>query len=132
MIDWYTAKVWYTAESNAAHTLSMKIGTISISELRYAMNSSNWNLSTLDNTSWLYYNKNEAFYLFECFTDNVANDAYGYYMTTDGILYAYYSPTKISLLEDITTYVRPSFYLTSSVLYKSGIGSSSDAIYITD
>ena len=53
-------------------------------------------------------------------------------MTTDGILYAYYSPTKISLLEDITTYVRPSFYLTSSVLYKSGIGTSSDAIYITD
>ena len=131
-INWYTAKNWYIVESGAEHKLSMKIGTISISELRYAMNSSNWNLSTLDNTSWLYYNKNEAFYLFECFTDNVANDAYGYYMTTDGILYAYYSPTKISLLEDITTYVRPSFYLTSSVLYKSGIGSSSDAIYITD
>ena len=131
-INWYTAKNWYIVESGAEHKLSMKIGTISISELRYAMNSSNWNLSTLDNTSWLYYNKNEAFYLFECFTDNVANDAYGYYMTTDGILYAYYSPTKISLLEDITTYVRPSFYLTSSVLYKSGIGTSSDAIYITD
>ena len=131
-INWYTAKNWYVVESGAEHKLSMKIGTISISELRYAMNSSNWNLSTLDNTSWLYYNKNEAFYLFECFTDNVANDAYGYYMTTDGILYAYYSPTKISLLEDITTYVRPSFYLTSSVLYKSGIGTSSDAIYITD
>ena len=131
-INWYTAKNWYIVESGAEHKLSMKIGTISISELRYAMNSSNWNLSTLDNTSWLYYNKNEAFYLFECFTDNVANDAYGYYMTTDGILYAYYSPTKISLLEDITTYVRPSFYLTSSVLYKTGIGSSSDAIYITD
>ena len=131
-INWYTAKNWYIVESGAEHKLSMKIGTISISELRYAMNSSNWNLSTLDNTSWLYYNKNEAFYLFECFTDNVANDAYGYYMTTDGILYAYISPTKISLLEDITTYVRPSFYLTSSVLYKSGIGTSSDAIYITD
>ena len=131
-INWYTAKNWYIVESGAEHKLSMKIGTISISELRYAMNSSNWNLSTLDNTSWLYYNKNEAFYLFECFTDNVANDAYGYYMTTDGILYAYYSPTKISLLEDITTYVRPSFYLVSSVLYKSGIGTSSDAIYITD
>lgn len=131
-INWYTAKNWYIVESGAEHKLSMKIGTISISELRYAMNSSNWNLSTLDNTSWLYYNKNEAFYLFECFTANVANDAYGYYMTTDGILYAYYSPTKISLLEDITTYVRPSFYLTSSVLYKSGIGTSSDAIYITD
>lgn len=131
-INWYTAKNWYIVESGAEHKLSMKIGTISISELRYAMNSSNWNLSTLDNTSWLYYNKNEAFYLFECFTDNVANDAYGYYMTTDGILYAYYSPTKISLLEDITTYVRPSFYLVSSVLYKSGIGTSYDAIYITD
>ena len=131
-INWYTAKNWYIVESGAEHKLSMKIGTISISELRYAMNSSNWNLSTLDNTSWLYYNKNEAFYLFECFTDNVANDAYGYYMTTDGILYAYYSPTKISLLEYITTYVRPSFYLVSSVLYKSGIGTSYDAIYITD
>ena len=132
LIDWYTAKVWYTAESNAAHTLSMKIGTISISELRYAMNSSNWNLSTLDNTSWLYYSKNEAFYLFECFTDNTISDTMGYYMTTDGILYAYISPTKISLLEYITTYVRPSFYLVSSVLYKSGIGTSYDAIYITD
>ena len=130
MIDWYTAKVWYTAESNAAHTLSMKIGTISISELRYAMNSSNWNLSTLDNTSWLYYNKNEAFYLFECFTDNVANDAYGYYMTTDGILYAYISPTKISPLEYITTYVRPSFYLVSSVTYVSGDGSQSSPLRI--
>ena len=131
-INWYTAKNWYIVESGAEHKLSMKIGTISISELRYAMNSSNWNLSTLDNTSWLYYNKNEAFYLFECFTDNVANDAYGYYMTTDGILYAYISPTKISPLEYITTYVRPSFYLVSSVLYKSGIGTSYDAIYITD
>ena len=131
-INWYTAKNWYIVESGAEHKLSMKIGTISISELRYAMNSSNWNLSTLDNTSWLYYNKNEAFYLFECFTDNTISDTMGYYMTTDGILYAYISPTKISPLEYITTYVRPSFYLTSSVLYKSGIGSSSDAIYITD
>ena len=25
LIDWYTAKVWYTAESNAAHTLSMSL-----------------------------------------------------------------------------------------------------------
>lgn len=131
-INWYTAKNWYIVESGAEHKLSMKIGTISISELRYAMNSSNWNLSTLDNTSWLYYNKNEAFYLFECFTDNTISDTIGYYMTTDGILYAYISPTKISPLEYITTYVRPSFYLVSSVLYKSGIGTSSDAIYITD
>ena len=131
-INWYTAKNWYIVESGAEHKLSMKIGTISISELRYAMNSSNWNLSTLDNTSWLYYNKNEAFYLFECFTDNTISDTMGYYMTTDGILYAYISPTKISPLEYITTYVRPSFYLVSSVLYKSGIGTSSDAIYITD
>ena len=131
-INWYTAKNWYIVESGAEHKLSMKIGTISISELRYAMNSSNWNLSTLDNTSWLYYSKNEAFYLFECFTDNTISDTMGYYMTTDGILYAYISPTKISLLEYITTYVRPSFYLVSSVLYKSGIGTSYDAIYITD
>ncbi len=131
-INWYTAKNWYIVESGAEHKLSMKIGTISISELRYAMNSSNWNLSTLDNTSWLYYNKNEAFYLFECFTDNTISDTMGYYMTTDGILYAYISPTKISPLEYITTYVRPSFYLVSSVLYKSGIGTSYDAIYITD
>ena len=131
-INWYTAKNWYIVESGAEHKLSMKIGTISISELRYAMNSSNWNLSTLDNTSWLYYSKNEAFYLFECFTDNTISDTMGYYMTTDGILYAYISPTKISPLEYITTYVRPSFYLVSSVLYKSGIGTSSDAIYITD
>ena len=131
-INWYTAKNWYIVESGAEHKLSMKIGTISISELRYAMNSSNWNLSTLDNTSWLYYSKNEAFYLFECFTDNTVSDTMGYYMTTDGILYAYISPTKISLLEYITTYVRPSFYLVSSVLYKSGIGTSYDAIYITD
>ena len=131
-INWYTAKNWYIVESGAEHKLSMKIGTISISELRYAMNSSNWNLSTLDNTSWLYYSKNEAFYLFECFTDNTISDTMGYYMTTDGILYAYISPTKISHLEYITTYVRPSFYLVSSVLYKSGIGTSSDAIYITD
>lgn len=131
-INWYTAKNWYIVESGAEHKLSMKIGTISISELRYAMNSSNWNLSTLDNTSWLYYSKNEAFYLFECFTDNTISDTMGYYMTTDGILYAYISPTKISPLEDITTYVRPSFYLVSSVLYKSGIGTSYDAIYITD
>lgn len=131
-INWYTAKNWYIVESGAEHKLSMKIGTISISELRYAMNSSNWNLSTLDNTSWLYYNKNEAFYLFECFTDNTISNTMGYYMTTDGILYAYISPTKISPLEYITTYVRPSFYLVSSVLYKSGIGTSSDAIYITD
>lgn len=131
-INWYTAKNWYIVESGAEHKLSMKIGTISISELRYAMNSSNWNLSTLDITSWLYYSKNEAFYLFECFTDNTISDTMGYYMTTDGILYAYISPTKISPLEDITTYVRPSFYLVSSVLYKSGIGTSSDAIYITD
>ncbi len=131
-INWYTAKNWYIVESGAEHKLSMKIGTISISELRYAMNSSNWNLSTLDNTSWLYYSKNEAFYLFECFTDNTISDTMGYYMTTDGILYAYISPTKISPLEYITTYVRPSFYLVSSVLYKSGIGTSYDAIYITD
>ena len=131
-INWYTAKNWYIVESGAEHKLSMKIGTISISELRYAMNSSNWNLSTLDNTSWLYYNKNEAFYLFECFTDNTISNTMGYYMTTDGILYAYISPTKISPLEYITTYVRPSFYLVSSVLYKSGIGTSYDAIYITD
>ena len=131
-INWYTAKNWYIVESGAEHKLSMKIGTISISELRYAMNSSNWNLSTLDNTSWLYYNKNEAFYLFECFTDNTISDTMGYYMTTDGILYAYISPPKISPLEYITTYVRPSFYLVSSVLYKSGIGTSYDAIYITD
>ena len=131
-INWYTAKNWYIVESGAEHKLSMKIGTISISELRYAMNSSNWNLSTLDNTSWLYYSKNEAFYLFECFTDNTISNTMGYYMTTDGILYAYISPTKISPLEYITTYVRPSFYLVSSVLYKSGIGTSYDAIYITD
>ena len=131
-INWYTAKNWYIVESGAEHKLSMKIGTISISELRYAMNSSNWNLSTLDNTSWLYYSKNESFYLFECFTDNTISDTMGYYMTTDGILYAYISPTKISPLEYITTYVRPSFYLVSSVLYKSGIGTSYDAIYITD
>ena len=131
-INWYTAKNWYIVESGAEHKLSMKIGTISISELRYAMNSSNWNLSTLDNTSWLYYSKNEAFYLFECFTDNTISATMGYYMTTDGILYAYISPTKISPLEYITTYVRPSFYLVSSVLYKSGIGTSYDAIYITD
>ncbi len=131
-INWYTAKNWYIVESGAEHKLSMKIGTISISELRYAMNSSNWNLSTLDNTSWLYYSKNEAFYLFECFTDNTISETMGYYMTTDGILYAYISPTKISPLEYITTYVRPSFYLVSSVLYKSGIGTSYDAIYITD
>ncbi len=131
-INWYTAKNWYIVESGAEHKLSMKIGTISISELRYAMNSSNWNLSTLDITSWLYYSKNEAFYLFECFTDNTISDTMGYYMTTDGILYAYISPTKISPLEYITTYVRPSFYLVSSVLYKSGIGTSYDAIYITD
>ena len=131
-INWYTAKNWYIVESGAEHKLSMKIGTISISELRYAMNSSNWNLTTLDITSWLYYSKNEAFYLFECFTDNTISDTMGYYMTTDGILYAYISPTKISPLEYITTYVRPSFYLVSSVLYKSGIGTSYDAIYITD
>ena len=40
-INWYTAKNWYIVESGAEHKLSMKIGTISISELRYAMNSSN-------------------------------------------------------------------------------------------
>lgn len=121
LIDWYTAKVWYTAESNAAHTLSMKIGTISISELRYAMNSSNWNLSTLDNTSWLYYSKNEAFYLFNSFSSG-SGDAFGYYMTTDGTLYAFNEPSYTSDNTQITTYVRPSFYLTSSVTYVSGDG----------
>ncbi len=129
LIDWYTAKVWYTAESNAAHTLSMKIGTISISELRYAMNSSNWNLSTLDNTSWLYYSKNEAFYLFHSFSSG-SGDALGYYMTTDGILYAFNEPSYTSDNTQITTYVRPSFYLTSSVTYVSGDGSQSSPLRI--
>ena len=129
LIDWYTAKVWYTAESNAAHTLSMKIGTISISELRYAMNSSNWNLSTLDNTSWLYYSKNEAFYLFHSFSSGFG-DALGYYMTTDGILYAFNEPSYTSDNTQITTYVRPSFYLTSSVTYVSGDGSQSSPLRI--
>ena len=129
LIDWYTAKVWYTAESNAAHTLSMKIGTISISELRYAMNSSNWNLSTFDNTSWLYYSKNEAFYLFHSFSSG-SGDALGYYMTTDGILYAFNEPSYTSDNTQITTYVRPSFYLTSSVTYVSGDGSQSSPLRI--
>ncbi len=129
LIDWYTAKVWYTAESNAAHTLSMKIGTISISELRYAMNSSNWNLSTLDNTSWLYYSKNEAFYLFHSFSSG-SGDALEYYMTTDGILYAFNEPSYTSDNTQITTYVRPSFYLTSSVTYVSGDGSQSSPLRI--
>ena len=129
LTDWYTAKVWYTAESNAAHTLSMKIGTISISELRYAMNSSNWNLSTLDNTSWLYYSKNEAFYLFHSFSSG-SGDALGYYMTTDGILYAFNEPSYTSDNTQITTYVRPSFYLTSSVTYVSGDGSQSSPLRI--
>jgi len=129
LIDWYTAKVWYTAESNAAHTLSMKIGTISISELRYAMNSSNWNLSTLDNTSWLYYSKNEAFYLFHSFSSGFG-DAFGYYMTTDGILYVFNEPSYTSDNTQITTYVRPSFYLTSSVTYVSGDGSQSSPLRI--
>ena len=89
-INWYTAKNWYIVESGAEHKLSMKIGTISISELRYAMNSSNWNLSTLDNTSWLYYNKNEAFYLFECFTDNTISDTMGYYDNGWNIVCVYF------------------------------------------
>ena len=129
LIDWYTAKKWYTAESDAAHTLSMKIGTISISELRYAMDSSNWNLSTLDNTSWLYYSKNEAFYLFHSFSAG-SGDAFGYYMTTDGTLYVFSTPSYTSDNTKITTYVRPSFYLTSSVIYVSGDGSQSSPIRV--
>ena len=128
-INWYTAKNWYIVESGAEHKLSMKIGTISISELRYAMNSSNWNLSTLDNTSWLYYSKNEAFYLFHSFSSG-SGDALGYYMTTDGILYAFNEPSYTSDNTQITTYVRPSFYLTSSVTYVSGDGSQSSPLRI--
>ena len=114
-VSWHTAKKWFDAENECEHNLSMKIGTVSISELRYSTVSSNWNNSDIDFTGWGFYSiSSEIIYL---------GDPSPYIIPTSGSLVTYINGGGD---------VRPTFYLNSDVIYSSGDGIMNNPIILGD
>ena len=104
---------------------TMKIGLMYVSDYVYASSSNNWTATLFDygestdpNEGWLYLGSNEwTISRLSSFSD------YAWYVNSDGYLDNGYSV-------HFAYAVRPSFYLSSSVNYVSGSGTSADPIVI--
>ena len=116
-----TAKDYYNTEigsSSSSTTDSMKIGLMYVSDYGYAAAPSNWTtaLNDYDNatsTNWLYLDDYEW-----TISRRPGYTSYAFFVDGPGFVY-YYNVT-------ISSEVRPSFYLESSVVLTGGTGNLSD------
>ena len=117
-----TAKEYYNTEigsSSGSTTDNMKIGLMYVSDYGYAAAPSNWTTALVDyyesatSTNWLYLGSDE--WTISRSADG-PYDAFNVYGT--GYVFIHVVP--------LTTAVRPSFYLESSVSITGGTGTSSD------
>ena len=116
-----TAKEYYNTEigsSSSSTTDNMKIGLMYVSDYGYAAAPSNWTtaLNDYDNatsTNWLYLDDYEW-----TISRRPGYTSYAFFVDGPGFVY-YYNVT-------ISSEVRPSFYLESSVVLTGGTGTLSD------
>lgn len=116
------AKGIYTAEvANATKTYEAKVGLMYLSDYAYASSPSYWETSVIKYTAeviatnWLYLDNKTQWVLTRASTDNY--DVFS--ITNDGHVNG--DNNAFSLYE-----VKPTFYLTSDILYAGGTGTSNN------
>ena len=123
-----TAKQYYDTEigsSSSSTTYSAKIGLMYVSDYGFAASPDYWttelfNYEPSKSSNWMNINLNE--WTISRRSDNTLD---AFYVTSTG------SVTGRSVAHFISIDVRPVFYLTSSITYVSGSGSSADPIRIS-
>ncbi len=111
--------------NNEVHVINLKIGLMYISDYAYATVPDNWdttlaNYNEVANDNWLYMGLNEW-----TFTSSSLTYPYGMYIITDSGDIEYNDDGNAGA-------VRPVFYLSDDVIYKSGNGSIDNPIIISD
>ena len=116
-----TARAFYEAEIvNATKTVTAKIGLMYPSDYGFATTQSNWTLtlynSTIKNNNWLYFGSSEW-----TMSPNTGNSYLAWFIYNAGRVSAIYSSSDYVTNTFVT---RPVFYLSPSVNFVSGDGSS--------
>ena len=130
--EMYIAEIKNATSTYGPSDGTAKIGLMYVSDYGFAAAPSAWTKvlsynsesgysdSTVTSVNWMYIS------LDEWTITPSSSDSYSvFYLTNQGFMAGFSGHSN-------WYGIRPVFYLKSSVLYKSGIGTSSDAIYITD
>lgn len=116
------SKIYQKEVINSSRSVNAKVGLVYVTDYAYAADKSVWNSNLADynlytSQNWMYMGIHEW-----TITKSTELSNKAFTINTDGKMFDRVMPNYCA--------IRPSFYISSSVKYKSGIGSKSDPIRI--